>query len=199
MDSRGHRRASPSKRPRGTRRLPCQDRWTGQRRRCRCRSRAGSGNPRCGYCRPSSSLDKPLMLVSSGESMYRRSERVVREGKPTVRNAVPPMLSSPLSIEDSIGRSSVAIRSLGTGRTKLPRGVKAGTRVSSQPGGLSVKERVEGGEQAPWDGSWERRPVRGAARPPTTSAVRSEVDDGPWCCSSRQALTARGSRRLSDC
>ena len=36
---------------------------------------------------------------------------------------------------------------------------------------LNVKERVEEGENAPWDGSWERWSARGAARPPTMLAA----------------------------
>ena len=37
-------------------------------------------------------------------------------------------------------------------------------QAACQLGGLDVKDRVEEGEQTPWDGSWERRPARGAAR-----------------------------------
>ena len=72
-------------------------------------------------------------------------------------------------------------------------------RVACQPGVLEVKERVETGENAPWDGSWEHRPARGAALPSTTTAARSGVDDGPWRCASRQAPTANGSRAFSEC
>ena len=72
-------------------------------------------------------------------------------------------------------------------------------QVACQPGVLDVKERVEEGENAPWDGSRERRSARGACRPSATSAASPEVDNGAWCCSSLQAPTASRSHTLSDC
>jgi hypothetical protein len=92
----------------------------------------------------------------------------------------------------------------GSGGQEGQTALEVSTREPACTGSLPVRRAgrqgpCRGERERPRDGSWERQPARGAARPSTTSAAPFEVDDGPWCCCSLQAPTASGSRARSDC
>jgi len=114
----------------------------------------------------------------SGKTTLVAALRAAHEGtvEPLQERQSLPLAGSP--IVELLTSAGTVKHSAEDRKDKQPTGCTRGNprvQVACQPGGLNVKVRVEEGENAPWDGSWERGPARGAARPSTTSAACSRI------------------------